>query len=141
MNRFSCLAAFFVCLFVTVASAESAILQSKQTESEIVLLCRFENQRNVMLSETEHQLIWHENGLEYPTSDWSHIRVTHDPILSVFAYGPDIGSPRLDVFQGVFNADKPNYELGTAILSETLVGRDKLLTRSVEGFCEAENQN
>ncbi len=95
----------------------------------------------MMLSETEHKLIWHENGLEYPTSDWSHIRVTHDPILSVFAYGPDIGSPRLDVFQGVFNADKPNYELGTAILSETLVGRDKLLTRSVEGFCEAENQN
>lgn len=141
MNRFSCLAAFFVCLLGTVVSAENTVVLSKQIEAKVVLRCTFEDKRTVLLSATEHQVIWQENGSEYPTSDWTHIRITHDPILSVFAYGPGIGSPRLDVFQGVFNADKPNYELGTAIISDTLVGRDKLLTRSVEGFCEAENQN
>ncbi len=140
MNKVSCLA-FITCLLGTFVSAENKTPQPKQVQSEVLLRCKFENQRTVMLTANEHQVIWHENDSEYPTSDWAHIRVTHDPILTVFAYGPGIGSPRLDIFQGVFNADKPNYELGTAILSETLVGHDKLLTNSVEGFCEAENQN
>ena len=141
MNKVSWLAVLFTCFFVNFVSAEDSASQSQQTGDKFILRCEFEDQRTVVLSANSHQVTWLENGSEYPTSDWTHIRITTDPILSVFAYGPGIGSPRLDVFQGVFNANKPNYELGTAIISETLVGRDKLLTKSVEGFCEAEKQN
>ncbi len=141
MRKAYYLAAFFVCLFGTTFFAGTTALEAKQGETEFVLRCMFEGERKVSLIATKSQVVWHENGIEYSTKDWTDIRITHDPILTVFAYGPGIGSPRLDIFQGVTHSDKPNYELGTAIISETLVGRDKLLTKTVEGFCEAEKQN
>lgn len=107
----------------------------------MIVNCEFEDQRTVMLSLRDGGIVWRENNIDYPTSDWTHIRITGDPVLSVFAYGVGIGSPRLDIYQGVANVEKPSFELGTAILSETLVGRDRLLIEAVEGFCQTEQQN
>ena len=126
------------CFLGGVVFAEDTKLLTEKHASGVVLHCEFEDARTVKLLSLDNRVVWHENGEEYPTSTWAQIRTTDDPILSVFAYGIGIGSPRLDMYQGITHADKPNYGLGTAVLSDTLVGRDKLLIRSVEGFCESE---
>ena len=128
----------FACFLGGVVFAGGTAFQTEQHDREVVLLCEFEDDRVVKLSSVDERVVWHENGDEYPTTSLAHHRITHDPILSVFAYGVGIGSPRLDIYQGVTHADKPNYELGTAVLSDTLVGRDKLLIRAVKGFCQSE---
>ncbi|MEX0278157.1 MAG: hypothetical protein AB3N19_11610 [Ruegeria sp.] len=126
------------CFLSGVVFAEGKTLQTEQHASGVVLHCEFENDRTVKLLSLDDRVVWHENGKEYPASTWAHIRITGDPILSVFAYGIGIGSPRLDMYQGVTHAEKPNYEPGTAVLSNTQVGRDKLLIGTVEGFCQSE---
>ncbi len=130
---FSC-----ACFLGSVVFAEGTIVPTEQHASEVVLHCEFEDDRTVKLVSLDDRVVWHENGEDNPTRNWAHFRISDDPILSVFAYGIGIGSPRLDMYQGVTHADKPNYELGTAVLSDTLVGRDKLFIRTVEGFCQTE---
>ncbi|WP_209503914.1 MULTISPECIES: hypothetical protein [unclassified Ruegeria] len=137
----SLLAVFCSCLLGSIAFAQSLAPQAKQSRNGVIFRCDFENQRTVILSALDDRIVWQENGSDYPASDWAHIRISHDPILSVFAYGVGIGSPRLDIYQGIFHADKPGYDLRTAILSETLVGRERLIVEAVEGFCQGEQQN
>ncbi|WP_171099037.1 hypothetical protein [Ruegeria sp. HKCCD7255] len=137
----SFLSVFLSCFLACVVYAENSTPEATRSDTQVVLRCEFEDQRTILLSASDHEVTWSEKGIESPTSDLTHVRITHDPLLTVFTYGVGIGSQRLDVFQGVFHAEKPSYEVGTAILSETLVGRDKLFVRSVEGFCQTEEHN
>lgn len=95
--------------------------------------CTFDNGRVVVFAENGDDFEWREGDfigtLVQPT------QTAQDPVLTFF--GPWADPERIDVFVGWSADGNPEMEIGSAMLSRTIVSdAGKMISQATPGLCE-----